>query len=231
MAKNERPKFTSPKGRFSFPKLTEPDTKFKKEGEYSVKLILSAEDAQPLIDKLEPLHVQADEEGREKYAKLPVASRKKMEAKGGGYALNPFYSPVYDRETEEETGEVEFKFNMKASGVNEKTGKAWTMKPTIYDAKGKIITKKIKIGGGTIGKVAFSAMPYFVPGSGAAGISLKMDAVQIIDLKEGFDRDASSYGFGQEEGGFEYDETTATEDSEDTDSEEQGADSSDADEF
>ena len=64
---------------------------------------------------------------------------------------------------------------------------------------------------GTTAKVSFSVglnkegVPgYFIPGTGAAGLKLKLLAVQIIDLKSGGERSADSYGFGAEEG-YAYD--------------------------
>jgi hypothetical protein len=44
---------TTPKGRALWPRLNEPDTKFKEEGEYSVKLILPADKAEPLMQLID----------------------------------------------------------------------------------------------------------------------------------------------------------------------------------
>lgn len=195
--------FVTPKGRFSFPKLHEPDTKFKKEGEYSVKLILGAEDAQALIAKLQPLHDEAVEQGKEKYAALPVKTRKQTEFK-----VTPFYSPVYDKETEEETGEYEFNFKMTASGEiksGPKAGQKWTRKPQLFDAKGKPLPKSVQIWSGTIGKVAFEVGEGYYTTAAGAGISLRLNAVQVIELVSGGKKDAKGYGFTQEDG-YEADE-------------------------
>lgn len=194
----------SPKGRFKFPKLFKPDTKFKEEGEYSVKLILTEEEAAPLLAKLEPLHEIAEQQGRAKYSELPVASRKKLDAKGG-FTINPLFSPIYD-DQENETGEIEFKFASKASGVSKKTGKPWTRKLDIFDARGKLIKEEIEVWGGSLGKVAYTAYPYFIPGTGAAGVSLRLESAQIIELRQGGDRSAAGYGFGEEDG-FDSSET------------------------
>ena len=205
------PKFTTPPGSFIWPRLFEADTKFKAEGEYSVKLRLSADAASPLIKKLQPLHDEAAKEGKQGYAAIPVANRKKLDAKGG-FTLNPFFSPVYD-DDENETGEVEFKFTMKATGTNKKTGKDWTRKPSVFDAKGLPIKKDPGVGSGTVGKVSFEVFPYFIPGTGAAGLSLKLEAAQIIDLVAFGQRSASAYGFGEEEGYSASDNEDETEES------------------
>ena len=71
--------------------------------------------------------------------------------------------------------------------VSKKTGKKWTRKPSLFDAKGTILKNAPPIWGGTVGKVAFSVTEggYFVPGTGAAGISLSLEGVPIIELRSG----------------------------------------------
>jgi hypothetical protein len=195
------PQFTSFKGVFKYPRLNEPDTKFKAEGEYSVKLIGNSSDAtvQALIAKLRPMHEAA------------VARGKAMIKKGKSLTINPLFAEVYDETTEEPTGEVEFTFKMAASGTYKngpKAGQTWTRKPGIFDAKGNTLVKAPSIWGGTVGKVSFevgvdreSGEPgYFVPGTGACGLSLRLLAVQIIDLVSGGQRTAAGYGFGEEDG-------------------------------
>jgi hypothetical protein len=197
--KQQNPKFTTPAGAFQFPKLFEPDTKYKDAGEYSVKLRLSEEAAAPLIAKLQPLFDAAVKAGEEEYKKLPVKTRKST-----AFKETPFYSPVYDEESEEETGEVEFNFKMTASGVSKKTNKPWTRKPAVFDAKGKPILKDPEMWSGTVGKVNFEVLPYYTTIAGA-GISLRLNAVQVIELRTGGAQNASAYGF-EEEDGYEYED-------------------------
>lgn len=207
--KQKNPEFTSPRGVFVYPKLNEPDygnEQFPKpDGEFSVNLRLSRADAEKFIeDKLSGLLATAYTEAEEAFAKLPVGTRKKL----GKVTQNDLFKIEYDKETEEETGFVTFKFAMKASGKT-KQGKAWSRKPVIFDAKGRKMVKAPDIWGGTEGKVSFEARPYFIPGTGAAGLKLALNAVQVIDLKSGGGRDAEGYGFGEEDG-YEYDESDAS---------------------
>lgn len=195
-------KGTTPKGVFKYPKLVEPDYGTKDypdpDGSYKVTLVLPKDQAQKLIDQLQPEFDKAVEAGREAFAKLPVANRKKL----GDLKVADFYTEVYDKETEEPTGDIEFKFKTKASGTT-KEGKAWERKVPLFDAKG-VPAKNIKaIWGGTEGKVSFSATPYFVAGQGTAGLTLRLEAVQILKLSAGGARSASEFGFGQEEGDFD----------------------------
>ena len=188
----------TPKGVFKYPNLTKPDFGTKEHpkegGEYNVRLVMTLDQAQPLLDDLEPVIEKARAAAEEAFAKLPVATRKKI----GDIKENPVFNEIYDKETEEPTGEVEFRFSMKASGKNDK-GEKWERKPTIFDAKGKPVTLKT-IWGGTKGKVSFEAVPYFVNGSGAWGVKLYLRAVQIIELNQGGGRSASDFGFGAEDG-------------------------------
>lgn len=86
---------------------------------------------------------------------------------------------------------------------------------------------KPAIWGGSVGRVNFeigmtgqdkdSQKPgYFIPGTGAAGLSLKLRAVQVIDLVEGGTRSASDYGFENEAGEPEQQSDGATFPSEDS---------------
>lgn len=230
MAKNDD-KITgvTPKGTFKFPKLNEPDTKFKKEGEYSVKLILSGEDKDKLEAKLSDAYDRAIADGEAAYKALAVPARKKLEAKGG-FQANPLFTPLYD-DNEEETGEFEFKFNMAASGEikkGPKIGQRWQRAPQLFDAKGKVIDPATTpIGGGSVGRVSYEAYPYFIPSSGAAGLSLKISAVQVIELRQFGQKSANAFGFEEEEG-FSAEEQarndfTDADETSDTDAEDDGS--------
>lgn len=208
--RKKNPTFTTPPGAFIWPKLFEPDFKFKDAGEFSVKYRIETADAADLLKKLKGLHDEAIKEGKAAFAALPVASRKKLEAKGG-FTANPLYSDVYD-DDEQETGEIEFKFGMTHEITSKKTGKTFKKFPAVFDAKGVPIRKKIDIGSGTIGKVTFEVSPYFIPGTGAAGLSLRLQAAQIIDLVAFGQRSASQYGFGEEDGYSNADAQESTDD-------------------
>ena len=200
MSKKEKlPSFVSPKGTFRYPSLVTPDygTKEfpKSDGEYKVQLILTEAEAQPLIEKLQPIYDAAISEGEEKFKGLKVEQRKKL----GALKANDLYAIEYDQETEEPTGNVIFKFSMTASGKT-KEGKQWSRKPALFDAKGKPMVDAPPIWGGTSGKISFEASSYFIPGTGAAGVKLRLNAAQIIDLVSGGNKDAGAFGFGEEDG-------------------------------
>lgn len=210
--KKKRVRLVSPAGRFRFPKLSEPDygTKDypKPNGEYSVKLILKEDDeaAQAFIAKLQPLHDEAVAAAKAAFKELKPETRKKLKE----VKVNDLFTQLLDKETEEPTGEIEFKFAMNASGVSKKTNKKWERRPALFDAKAKPMVKPPAIWGGTVGKVSFEPSAYFIAGTAAAGLKLNLTGAQIIDLKSGGEASADELGFGAEDGGYEYAEAPAT---------------------
>lgn len=182
MSKEKKPRFTTPKGTAQFPYLTKPDTKFNPEGEYKVKLELDAADAGELISFLD----EQVELAVEKAKKDPKNAGKKIKVGDAPYSVN------------EETGKAAFNFKLKAK-VTTKSGETFEQRPALFDAKGKPITD-VNIGGGSKVKIAYEVVPFYTALVGAS-ISLRMKAVQVIDLVE-FSGGASAegYGFGEEEG-------------------------------
>lgn len=226
----------TPKGALVWPKLTEPDHGTEKYpcshewGDYKTRLRLARGDkgVETFLAKLDKLMERAEELANEAFAELPVKQRKALEAKGGIQATPP-YSVVYDEETEEETGEVELNFKMRAGGVRKKDNKEWTAKPALFDAKGKPLTKKVEIYGGSTAIIACELEPFFVAGTGLYGLTRRMNAVQIIELvSAGGQRSASSYGFGAQDG-FSADEYEGDDDASDDDDQDSGGSASEDD--
>lgn len=213
----------------------------KKDGEYSTGLVARADEPWlvDLLAKLEPLHQQAIANGETAFKALKAEQRKKL----GSLKVNALVTEILDPDTEEPTGEVSFKFSQRASGEyqnGKKTGQFWDTRPTIFGPDAKVLVKgfrfrdredgeeitdvhvkaKPEIWGGTVGKVSFEVglnkdqePGYFIAGTGTAGLKLSLTAVQVIELVEGGQKDASSYGFGDETDGegtpFDVDETPA----------------------
>ncbi len=232
--KQKRIEIISERGTFKFPRLNEADygtEKFPKpDGSFSTKLVMSRADAEAFVNapqkslegkSLADLHAAAVAEGEEAFSKLKKPQRDKLKS----VTITPLYAVEYDKDNDEvETGNVVFSVAMKHN-VDEwksgkKTGKKLKRYPVIFDGKGKRMGKLNQFGapitstlpniwGGTVGKVSFTPSAYFVEGQGMAGLSLQLNAVQIISLVSNGARSADSYGFGAEEG-YEYEEPTAT---------------------
>lgn len=187
--KKKAERFVSPKGIASYPYLTNPDTKFNPDGEYKVSLIVAGDAASKAIDFLTEQH------------EVAVAKAKKENA---GKRVKESELPFIVLDD----GTVTFKFKLKAK-VTPKKGDPFEQKPALFDAKGKPLTGEPKVGGGSVVKVSYEVVPYYTAIAGA-GVSLRLKAVQIIELKEYSDGgNAESYGFVEEEG-FEASDSLGT---------------------
>lgn len=183
------------KGTFVYPKVNKPDTKFKNEGQYQVRLRVPAEQAQPVMDRIDAL---AQEALAETKATL-IEQGKKVQAAKLSLAKDKPYRPALDDDGNE-TGEIEFNFKMTASGVD-KDGRSWTRAPKFFSASGKELKGEDipQVWGGTVGRVSGTFNPFCT--AIGAGVSLRLGAIQIIELVTGGGGgDAASMGFGAEDG-------------------------------
>ncbi len=167
-------------------KVTEPDTKFNPDGDYTINIQMPVADAAPMSEKLESI-VQA---------KFAEAIKDDPRLKNT-LTTQPVFQPVYDRDTGDDTGNVEFKFKLKAK-VRKRDGTYYEQAPAVFDAKVKPMDKSVLIGNGSKVKVAFEPIPYVMPSTKKAGVSLRLKAVQVIDLIE-YGNSASSV-FDEEDG-------------------------------
>lgn len=167
-------------GKYVF--INEPQTKFDPNGIYNVSLVMSEEDAQPLVEKL---NEQVEE------ARVQAMETCKPQ-KRDSLTLNKPFQKEFD-ESGIETGNVEFKFKMSAKYTT-RDGEVRERKPMIVDSKKNPVTEVV--GSGSKLKVAFNARPYYMPSANAYGVSLFLSAVQVIELNG---IDASDFG---EEDGF-----------------------------
>ena len=198
--KPRNPEFITPRGTFKFPSLSSPDygnDEFPNpDGSFKTAVVMSAADAQPLIDKLMPAYEVALAEGAVKFAALALPARKKL----GEMKTNMFYETEYDKETEEETGNVIFKAKTKYRRVNAKTKEVSFGRVILVDAKGKPFPKTLPIYGGTEGRISFTVRPYFIPGTGVAGLSMYLVSAQIINHVGPGARTGASLGYAVEDG-------------------------------
>lgn len=213
--------YTTCKGRAKWPHLNEPDMKFSDGGEYNCRLYMPADGFVMLagekltIDefeaKLEAEFLAAVEDARNE-AKTPALKKKVKEATrpfGREHATNKDGGLLWA--AEEDPEEFYISAKMKASGVSKRTGKEFTMRPSIFDSgkKPKDITNTAPaIGNGSTLKISGSIARFF--NGGNAGITIRLNAAQLFEIKAGGQRDAASCGFdGEDEGGYEHDESNA----------------------
>lgn len=178
-------KLTTPVAKLKYPKLIEPETKFNPEGVYRATAIIDAAEATELADALDDLLAR-----HKASLKQQDPSKKDWKLADLPYGF------------EEVDGKPSFliKAKMKAKGID-RDGRTWTSTPVLFDAKGQPVRDRDSLKGmwsGTIAKVNFEACPFYQAALGA-GITLRLKAVQIIDLVEG-GGSAESFGFGEEDG-------------------------------
>ena len=193
--KSAKPLLT-PKGTFAFPKLTEPDN-FKNKLTYNTGLVVDP-DAPGVAAFIQRLEAIRDAEIESVKAKL-IAEGK------AGAAKKVKDRPVFQNEEDKdgnETGNIQFSAKMNAEYKCKKTGAMKPMKPNFYDSQGNPIAAPKSIWGGTVGKLGVKPVATLREADGAYGVTLYLDAVFIIDLKQGGQKDASYYGFAAEEGGY-----------------------------
>jgi hypothetical protein len=181
---NKNIKLVSPKGKAMWAKVLRPETKFNPDGIFSVDLIVTGEDAVKFKDRIDlemNKQFNATVEEFKNKGKANEAKRVKL-------ADSPY--------SEEEDGSIKFKFKTKAK-ITGKDGTVYNQKVNLFDSKGKEC--EVEIWNGSEVKVAFEVVPFFTSLIGA-GVSLRLKAIQIINLVEGHSSGASSFGFDVEEG-------------------------------
>ena len=93
-------------------------------------------------------------------------------------------APVYDEEVDDQgnlTGNYLFKFKQKAI-IKTRKGDTLRMKVALFDAQRQ--PTSAQVGGGSIIKIAGVAFGYAMPTTKMVGVSLRPEAVQIIELQQ-----------------------------------------------
>jgi hypothetical protein len=198
--RKDYPTLITPKAKVIWGSIDEPDYDYKEGGEFHIKVRFDPDDAewakvqetaQSLLD--EAYDAQSSELRKEKKGALLKKLHKR----------DPIFTMEVDRESGEETGMAVLRAGMKyrvevKNGPN--AGKTYEFTPDVFDAKGKQLKKRPRVGGGSTVRLSIRMMEYFIAKDGELGISFGLEAVQIIDLVESGKRDAESYGFGAEDG-------------------------------
>lgn len=185
--KTRNPRFVTETGIAIFPYLIEPDTEYNTDGEYKVKLRLTP-DADVFDSKRKSLGAfQAflDEMLEKSVEKAKQENKGRIKEADAPYTID------------EDNGDLLVNFKLKASGTT-RDGKEFTQAPALFDAKGKPFDGDAIWGGSRI-KVSFEVVPFYTKLIGA-GITLRLKAAQIIELRQGGGASAENYGFGEEEG-------------------------------
>ena len=179
--------FITPAGEAVFPWLTKADTEHDPNGIYHVDLSVPGEIAQDFIAKLERVR-------DEFIATLPVAKQNALAPKP--VYFDELTRPDYPEESTKEerkairdawegepTGNVIFRIKMKAKFTNS-DGEVFEQSPVVVSAEtGERIESPVY--GGSIIKVKGQIVPYTNAAAGIVGVTLRMKAVQVIELVTG----------------------------------------------
>lgn len=210
----------SPKAVARYPHLHKPDTKFDPAGVFKVSLIVDVDDpqVQPFLDKLRAAAQEAYD------AALGDLKEKKKFSKVKALKLHVPIQPEFD-DSGEETGRfIVGEFKQKHRVMDREGNLLFEQKPDMVDGRGKPIKKVVQVWGGSVIKVAYQIVPFNNSAADSAGVSLRLKAVQIIELAQG---SGGSYSGFADEGGdtFEDEEDAAGgfEDESEEDSDETGA--------
>lgn len=175
-------KLTTGRGILMFPYLFSPDTKFDSVGVYTVQLRLQGDPAAKLKEDLESFldshlkEVKATT-GKKPDKVLPIPMKNVTDDSGVSF--------------------IEFRFKMKPS-FKSKTGEVVDQRPQVFDSQLQPITEESCLGSGSEGKCSFEAVPYNT--SFGCGITLRLRAVQVLDLVQYNGGNSASSGFEIEEG-------------------------------
>ncbi len=170
----------TPKGQFHWAHVSKPDTTFKAEGQFHIKLQLTGEEATSMKTLVDVAHAEWKKEvnktkGQKNYQEfLP-------------------YKVVMDDEGMESG--IQFHFKLRASGVNSRTGQAFTQRPMVVGPDKTPLPSNLRIGNGSSGKVSYEIAPY--QHGSTLGVQLRLRAVQVLELIE-FDPDRNANGDGSD---------------------------------
>lgn len=204
MATKKIVRYTAPKGYALWPYLTKPDDRPIKDKPqkpaFKVNLAYDKNDADWL-----KLKATLDGLVDEAFTKAVEENPKKKKLITRQFP----YSDELDEEGEE-TGRIIVKFKQSAQ-IKKKNGQVINVTIPLFDAKGTPMKAGTQVYSGSILKVSFTTRPYLVDSTNGAGVSLDLNAVQVLKLVSSTQRDAGAYGFGAEEG-YEADDEEDTND-------------------
>lgn len=177
MMKQKNTKGVTPVGEVLFAHILKTEIiKEKDTGKFSIMLKLSEKEKKAFLAKIN------DE--WEKFKDTLAGKKLKYDP---SFGLKEYQEVEYFKFTSNET-------------IKLKSGEILKRTVPIYDAKQQEISKKLNgIGNGSKVKIAYELVPFYMNDK-SYGISLRLSAVQLLDLVEFGAQSAESFGFGVEEG-------------------------------
>ena len=159
-------------------------------GNYQISLVLSKEDAQPLIDSCNKL-------------------KEEMVTFIADQVNDPKIAP-HNPWKENEDGHIEFRFKKPHFEANDKYPASSPVSTYLEDGS-KVNWADVdwSVGNGSTAKVGGFIRPYYVAAAGGLGVTLRLAAVKVYKLEKYQSGGGDSFGFG---GGSETSEVAVVED-------------------
>ena len=179
-------RYTTPRGTAQYPRiLGEPDTKFNPAGVWSIKVVFDLSDVKvaEMVKRFEDTIAEAKNNAR---ADETYMSNLKKRKKTLTEADRSFV-------VDEDAGTVTVNFKMTASGTSKKTGKAWSMRPTVFTPDGNLASPETRVGSGSTVQVSYTCAPFYT--AVGYGCSIRLNGVVIRKLVEWGMGSAASHGF------------------------------------
>jgi len=183
-----------------YPHLNKPDDRYNPDKpEYKISIIYENEEAaSSMLELIKEAQAQAIEAAVTQAADEAKKRGKKFNEERFRANLKLAQLPIKEEldEDGDPTGRIIVgPFKMRAKGTT-KDGREWERQCPVFDGAGKPIdTEKVSIWGGSIVNVCFYIDTFYTAGLGA-GVSLKLEAVQVLELRSGnTTKTAASFGF------------------------------------
>ena len=173
---------TTPIGTAQYPWVNTPSTKFVPEGEYSCGIILTKQEGESIIKKIQPILEKKQQEQAEESGKKVKTYDLPVQLEGDTYVLKAKLKPVNGKR---------------------KDGSDYTRSLGLFDSKGNPWDREVIVRGGSKVRLNVRPKPWFSPLLGV-GITLELLGVQVIELADGelSSKAAESFGFTEVEGGY-----------------------------
>lgn len=193
MAKVIREKILTPPGTVKFAHIGKPNILFNPDGVYSVDLILDP--AEPSVQALVARCSEMAAKAKTDFLAAETDPKKKKAL--ASFAEHGPFTQDLDKEGNE-TGMIVFRAKQSAM-VRVKGKDPFAKTVSVFDTKRSPMTNK-NVGRGSVIRVAGLANPFVMPSNRLVGITVWLEAVQVIEMQEFGGQGAESYGFGDEEG-------------------------------
>lgn len=178
MAKNSFRTITTQKGQCLYAYLDKPEVFEGKEMGYSIQFKTDKEGTDKLI---KAIHEELE------------AAKASPEFRGKKWSSEPFLG------YREKDGDIIFKFKASTS-YKTRTGEVMQRHIPVFDSQNHEVTDKTMGNGSTV-RINFTIIPFNM-NARMNGVSLRLNAVQLINLVPFGQQSAAQYGFGTEEGGY-----------------------------